>query len=89
MAQGVKDPPLSLQWLAITATVQAQSLARDLPHALGMTKKIGVSIVAQWKQTRLVSMRIQVQFLASLSGLRIHCCCELWCRSQVQLGFDP
>ena len=23
--------------------------------------------------------------LASLSGLRIQCCCELWCRSQMQL----
>ena len=23
--------------------------------------------------------------LASFSGLRIQCCCELWCRSQTQL----
>ena len=31
----------------------------------------GVPIVAQWKQTWLVSMRTQVGFLASLRGLRI------------------
>ena len=27
-----------------------------------------------------------VQSLASLSGLSIRYCCELWCRSQIQLG---
>ena len=37
-------------------------------------------------QTRLVSMRMWVWSLASLSGLRIQSCCELWCRSQMQLG---
>ena len=42
--------------------------------------------MAQWKRTRLVSMRMQVQSLASLSGLRNRCCCELWCRSQMWLG---
>ena len=31
-------------------------------------------------------MRMRVLSLASLSGLRIYCCCELWCRSQTQLG---
>ena len=30
-------------------------------------------------------MRIWVLSLASLSGLRIRRCCELWCRSQMQL----
>ena len=29
---------------------------------------------------------MQVQPLASRSGLRIRSCCELWCRSQMQLG---
>ena len=38
-------------------------------------------------QTRLASMRAQVRSLASLSGLRIWHCCELWCRSQTRLGF--
>ena len=42
---------------------------------------------AQWKRTRLVSMRTQVRPLASLSGSRILLpCCELWCRSQTWLG---
>ena len=37
-------------------------------------------------RTQLVSMRMQVWSLASLSGLRIRHCCELWSRSQTQLG---
>ena len=41
--------------------------------------------MAQWKQIQLVTMRSQVQSLASLSGLRIWHCCELWCRLQMQL----
>ena len=35
----------------------------------------------------LVSIRIWVQSLAFLNGLRIQPCCELWCRSQTQFGF--
>ena len=46
----------------------------------------GVPIVAQWKVICLASMRPQVQSLASLSGLRIQRCRELWCRSQMWLG---
>ena len=38
-----------------------------------------------WKRIRLASMRTQVPSLASLGGLRIWCCCELWCRSQTRL----
>ena len=34
---------------------------------------------------RLVSMRVQVQSLGLLSGLRIWHCPELWCRSQTWL----
>ena len=30
-------------------------------------------------------MRMRVRFQASISGLRIRCCCELWCRSQIWL----
>ena len=41
----------------------------------------GVPIVAQ-----RVFMRMQVRFLALLSGLRIQCCCKLWRRSQMHLG---
>ena len=45
----------------------------------------GVPIVAQWKRMQPVSMRMQVQPLALLSGLGIQCCCELWCRLQMRL----
>ena len=41
--------------------------------------------VAQSKRIRLGTMRLQVRSLASLSGLRIRRCCELWCRSQIRL----
>ena len=43
--------------------------------------------MAQWKQIQLGTMRLQVRSLASLSGLRIWLCHELWCRSQTKLGF--
>ena len=47
--------------------------------------KLGVPVKAQWKWIWLVSMRTQVWSLASLSGLRIWHCRELWCRSQMRL----
>ena len=46
----------------------------------------GVPVIAQQKWIRLGTMRMQVRSLASLSGLRIRCCHELWCRLQMQLG---
>ena len=46
-----------------------------------------VPIVAQWEKKNLqVYIRMQVQSLALLRGLRIPNCCELWCRSQTRLG---
>ena len=42
--------------------------------------------MAQGLRTRLVSMRMWVQFLASLSRLRIQHCHERGYRSQMQLG---
>ena len=42
--------------------------------------------MAQQQRTQLVSMRTQVRSLASLSGLRIQRCCELWCRLKMWLG---
>ena len=47
---------------------------------------MGVPVVAQRQQIQLVSMRLWVQSLASLSGLRIQRYHELWCRSQTRLG---
>ena len=42
--------------------------------------------MAQQKRIQLGTMRLRVQSLASLSGLRIRGCRELWCRLQTQLG---
>ena len=47
---------------------------------------MGVPIVVQQKQIWLLSMSVQVWSLATLSGLAIRCCHELWCRLQTQLG---
>ena len=41
--------------------------------------------MAQQEQIQLVSMRMWVQSLALLSGLRIRHYHELWCRSQMPL----
>ena len=47
---------------------------------------LGVSVVAQGERIRLETMRLQVRFLTSHSGLRIWRCHELWCKSQTRLG---
>ena len=44
--------------------------------------------MTQGKQIELASMRMQVQSLTSLSGLRIWHCLELWCRLQTWLRSD-
>ena len=46
---------------------------------------LGVQVMAQRKWIWLTSMRTQVRSQASLSGLRLRCCYELWCRSQMRL----
>ena len=44
--------------------------------------------MAQWKQINLTSIHEDAgSSLASLGGLRIQCCPELWCRSQARLRF--
>ena len=42
--------------------------------------------MVQWKRIQLGTIRLRVRSLASLGGLRICRCRELWCRSQTQLG---
>ena len=42
--------------------------------------------MAQGLKTQPVSMRMWVRSLDPLSGLRIWCCHELWCRWQTRLG---
>ena len=45
----------------------------------------GVLVVVQWVKDLTLSLRMWVQSLASLSGLRIWCGQEQWCRSQMKL----
>ena len=49
---------------------------------------LGVPIMVQQKWIWLGTMRVRVRSLASLSGLRIWHCHELWCRLQTRLGSD-
>ena len=51
----------------------------------GSGNMLGAPIMAQRKQIQLGTMRLWVQSLASLSGLRIWCYRELWCRSWTRL----
>ena len=53
---------------------------RDLEGLLQKLQEQGVPIVAQWLISPTSIHRMQVQSLASLSGLRIWRCGELWCR---------
>ena len=53
---------------------------------LGYQKEKGRSSHHGSAVRNLVSMRTWVQYLVLLSGLRIQRCCELWRRSQMQLG---
>ena len=39
-----------------------------------------------WLRAQLGSMRMRDGSLASLSGLRVQCCCQLWRRWQMRLG---
>ena len=45
--------------------------------------------MAQQKQIRLGTMRLRVPSLASLRGLRIRRCCELWCRLAAVTPIQP
>ena len=85
----IQTGPFSWLWACPrNCMVQASSLPRLLVFSrLPENKKAreGVPIIAQLKRIWLASMRTQVWFLALLSGLRIRCCCELWCRLQMRL----
>ena len=48
-----------------------------------------VPVVAQWKWTQLVSVRMRVWLLALLNGLRIRSCCGYGVGQQLQLLFNP
>ena len=82
----VKDSVLSLLWH------EFNPWPRELPHAVGVTKKkkretdfkkfpkVGVLVVVQWVKN-LTSIHEDVcSILALLNGLRIQCCYKLWYR---------
>uniref|UniRef100_A0A8D1UY19 Cohesin subunit SA n=1 Tax=Sus scrofa TaxID=9823 RepID=A0A8D1UY19_PIG len=49
-------------------------------------KYVGWTLHDRVSYSVIRTMGLQVQFLASVSGLRIQCCPELWCRLQTWLG---
>ena len=51
--------------------------------------RTGVPIVAQWKRIRLGTMRLQVQSMALLSGLRIQRYCGCGVGEWLQLRLEP
>ena len=77
---------LSYLWGEIHSESWALKIFYMVPRWLEMCVK-GVPVVVQRKRTWLVSVRMRVQSLASLSGLRIRPCLGLWCRSQTRLRF--
>ena len=50
---------------------------------------IGVPVMVLRKQIWLETMRLWIWSLASLSGLGIRHCCELWCRPAVTAPIRP
>ena len=92
------DPVLLWLWCRLVATALIQALAWEPPYATGEALKrkekkkknllSGVLVMAQRKRIRLGTMRLWVQSLFLLIGLRIRCFCELWCRLQMWLGSE-
>ena len=72
-------PALQRRHLSRCATAGMPSFPVLLIQELG-----GVPVVEQQKRMRRISMRMWVRSLASLSGLEIWRCCELWCRLQTR-----
>ena len=62
--------------------------SHNIINHINKSKKKSVPIVAQWEQIQLVSIRIQVQFLASLSRLRsgIAVSCGVGCRHSLDVA---
>ena len=48
-----------------------------------------VPVVAQWLTNPTRNHEVVVRSLAPLSGLRIWCCCELWCRPAATAPIQP
>ena len=73
----IKDEilPFATSWMGLEDTVLS-----EISQTQEKKKNNWSSHLEQQKQIQLGTMRMQVQSLASISGLRIGRCCELWCR---------
>ena len=84
--------PFAATWMQLEILIlgevnqKKRQIPYDITYMWNLKYRTGVPIMAQWKRIRLGTMRLRVQSLASLSGLRIQHCRELWYRSQMQLG---
>ena len=91
-AYGVLRIGIRYESCSNTGTPNLCLIAPEMPpillHCSGNSKNTilkncsGVPVVAQQKRIRLGSMRMLIRSLVSLSGLRIQCCRELWCRQR-------
>ena len=73
----------SSPWRCVIQGGTSKYFNRSLVYFI-FKKFLGVPVLAQQKGISLGTMRLWVQSLASLSGLRIRCCCELWWRWRSQ-----
>ena len=76
------SPVNQLEWFTVSLRVNFFFSQQTPFKLLGS----GVHIMAQQKGIWPGTMRVWVQSLALLNGLRIQCCCELWCRLQIWLS---
>ena len=72
--------------LSLTSLFLSYHITKSILVTSIFKKKNGIPIMVQQKWIWLGTMRFRVQFLASLGGLRIRRCREVWCRSQMRLG---
>ena len=57
-----------------------------MDNAVFKKRERGVPVMVQRKRIQLGTIRLRVQSLASLTGLKIQHCHELWYRLQTWLG---
>ena len=73
-----------VHWMELITNWMLQK--KRLVNLKDLTIETGVHIGVQQKRIQLGTMRLPFPSLASLSGLRIWRCQELWYSSQMQLG---
>ena len=81
LSLGTKSPAVGEQ-----APLRAWATDSASPALVRKRNEVEFPLWLRGLRTQLVSMRMRVQSLAWISGLKILCCCKLWCRSQMQLG---